>query len=181
MTTLTPFASLPTRPTDYIGWTPANDPDITNHESWRYAGPIETRDSDALECSNAAYITSAFEAADPDGEHHVITNSNHWAVGWVRNLWIDTSHPATTDVYTDIATQLEDHPILDEDDYSQREGDELYETLTGCYGLTDDEAGAVMEWSPCPFDILYISYANAERIIAEALEVAGITRAMDAE
>lgn len=43
------FETLPTRPTDYMGWHPMNaGEDIPNPDRWRYMGTLDHRDSDII-------------------------------------------------------------------------------------------------------------------------------------
>lgn len=92
------------------------------------------RDSTLLDQSNAAAIDKALEpfteADDPDvvNERH-----NHWAVGHVdgyrirvyRNGQITAAFAA----YYELMQRLEDYPILDEENYSQREYDATCENI----------------------------------------------------
>lgn len=89
------------------------------------------RDSDILSKSNAAMIDkrmAAFlnvENGDVQAEHH-----NHWVYGWVAGyavrVYADDTEETITPAFTELATilaELEEYPVLDEEDFYQREYD----------------------------------------------------------
>ena len=47
---------------------------------------------------------------------------NHWACGWIDELMVHEDAPeAVLILAANIHSQLQDYPILDEEDYSRRE------------------------------------------------------------
>lgn len=116
------------------------------------------RDSGLLDQSNAAAISKAMtpftEGDDPDV---VFESHNHWAVGHVDGFSIRVfRNGEITDAfskYHEFTEQLADYPILDEDDYSQRECEATFENLTDAawrlkdeYGLPEDWESDVLDW-----------------------------------
>ena len=87
------------------------------------------RDSSLLDRSNAASITAAlkpFMDGDVRPECH-----GHWMVGWLEGFAIRVYREGEITeafaAYHDLAQQLADYPILDEEDFSRRE----YEATAG--------------------------------------------------
>lgn len=78
------------------------------------------RDSDLLAESN---WDAALEALGGEGDHVTIMRIGHWAVGWVEMLFIDSEDEHTLHEAEEIEAALESYPVLDEDDFSQREMD----------------------------------------------------------
>jgi hypothetical protein len=111
--------------------------------------------------SNSAAINEAMEefleADEPDivPEHH-----RHWACGWVDGYAIrvyeDQGEPTEAfKAWCDIQAALENYPVLDEEDYSEREyeatieniGNELhYADRDDEYQIPDDAAEQVFGW-----------------------------------
>src|SRR5205823_13699091 len=99
--------------------------EIADPENWCIAY-THNRDSGLLVQSNAEAIATALrpfgEAGDPDV---VFESHAHWAVGWVAGFSIRVYRQGQiTDAfraYHDLIEQLDDYPILDEEDYSNRE------------------------------------------------------------
>lgn len=89
-----------------------------------------SRDSDLLTESNADAINEEmkpfYEADDPDVRPH---NAGHWAVGWVAGWEIRVYRESNgglvvTDAFRkwcELQEQLENYPVLDEEDFSRRE------------------------------------------------------------
>jgi hypothetical protein len=153
------------------------------------------RDSDALSESNnavaVAKLRKACEAAgvDPDAplpgtpaakpdslwgwaDHSAILEpeASHWAIGWVRGLYVHKNAPeAVLRLADDLCERAESYPVLDEDDFSNRE----YESAASAWEnysvrdrvdiikqsgstasifaarraeLPEDDNGALMEW-----------------------------------
>lgn len=52
---------------------------------------------------------------------------NHWGHGWVESLLVRPDAPASTvKACEEIESRLADYPLLDEDDYSEREYDQVH-------------------------------------------------------
>jgi hypothetical protein len=102
---------------------------------------LSNRDADCLTQSNAAAIKDALSEftgwmRDPyDGYKFDVEEQshNHWAVGHVDGIVIrcigpdGKATPAFRVLY-ELAEKLDTYPVLDEDDFSQRESDEADET-----------------------------------------------------
>jgi hypothetical protein len=102
-----------------------------NHYS---AGVGQSRDSDCLEQSNFAVMVQEL-----GGESEVVTivRESHWAVGWVEWIAIEADGTAESDRALQIADRqverLEDYPILDENDFSERETEAANQIWKECY------------------------------------------------
>jgi hypothetical protein len=112
MTSYTPkHLTLWTRPQHYIGaeW----------HEY--YAAKIgRHRDSDSLEESNwFSQLESV--GGESDDETVVVVRENHFLVGWVEWLAIHKNAVNALRKADEVAERYEDYPVLDEDDWSQRQ------------------------------------------------------------
>jgi hypothetical protein len=88
---------------------------------------LSNRDSGLLDQSNAAVILKALtpyiEQDDPDV---VVERHSHWAVGFLDGVSIRVRRPDGTITsafteYCELQERLGNYPILDEEDYSQRE------------------------------------------------------------
>ena len=114
------------------------------------------RDSGLLDQSNAAVIAEALEPFVESGDVRAEDHS-HWACGWVAGFAIRVYRdgkvtPAFAKWY-ELQERLEDYPILDEFDYSNREYDAAIENIRNAgyrlsseYDLPDDWAEQVYQW-----------------------------------
>jgi hypothetical protein len=102
-----------------------------------------SRDSRLLEQSNAAAIEKAMKPFL--GRTARAENHNHWACGWIagyairvcgRNGRVTKAFKA----WCELQAKLQDYPVLDEEDYSQRELNATFENLaeTGKRFLSDN-------------------------------------------
>lgn len=115
-----------TMPSDYMG-----------EEFYSYYhGPGRSRDSDVLEISNyetaKARLEEAAKLDEKDWKHDEEPplfdgHFGHWAVGWVDELLVHEDATNTLAELEKIAEQMEDYPVLDEEDFSKREWDEQEE------------------------------------------------------
>lgn len=94
------------------------------------AGVGQSRDSDALERSNFACMLNAL-----GGESDTVTvvHEGHWAVGWVEWIAIDQEDDKALAIADQIMAGLEDYPVVDESDWSEREQEDANETWQHCY------------------------------------------------
>lgn len=79
------------------------------------------RDSEILDNSN---FESATELLGGESEDNgvIIARAGHWAVGWVETLMIHKDAPhELLDKAEELLAALERYPVVDEDDYSERE------------------------------------------------------------
>jgi len=71
---------------------------------------------------------------DPDEAATVlVVSENHWAVGWVEWIAIHESDKAAIAESERIESALESYPVLDEEDFSDREMNEANEVWRDCY------------------------------------------------
>lgn len=96
------------------------------------------RDSNTLERANFKAMLNAlgFDGEDApdncpldsDGEPtRIIVRENHWAVGWIEWIAIHESDEAGLKIADDIAEQLQDYPIIDENLHSEIEDEDCCE------------------------------------------------------
>lgn len=109
-------------------------------EGWYSAGFGQSRDSDALEESNFQVAYDALKpfAGDYDGESTVqIVREGHWAVGWVEWIAVHESNTAALDKARALCEQANDYPILNEEDFSQREDEQCADTWEKCFNPSE--------------------------------------------
>ena len=116
------------------------------------------RDSGLLDQSNAAAIGKVLQPfADADDPDVVFESHSHWAVGHVDGFSIRVFKGGNITPafqrYHELTISLADYPILDEDDYSQREYEATLENipivawrLKDEYELPDDWVWQVYQW-----------------------------------
>jgi hypothetical protein len=114
-----------TRPENYAGAT---------WEGYYSAGVGQSRDSDDIEESNFAAMWKALQAVNSEAE---IIRESHWAVGWVEWIAIPPSDTAGLTVANELKGKLEDYPILDDDDVSEREMNTANTVWKDCYSAKD--------------------------------------------
>jgi len=88
----------------------------------------KNRDSDALTLSNFDAITEELKGFD--GFISVV--STHWLVGWIETIMIHKDDELGVEKAIDLCKRLEDYPVLDEEDFSDREYENSLETLNNC-------------------------------------------------
>ena len=116
------------------------------------------RDSGLLDQSNAAVIAKAMRPfADADDPDVVFESHSHWAVGHVDGFSVRVFKQGEITPafqrYHELATAMEEYPILDESDYSDREYEATLENipiagwrLQNEYELPEDWVGQVYSW-----------------------------------
>lgn len=95
------------------------------------AGVGQSRDSDCLERSNFAAMLKLLGG---ESDSVIVVRESHWAVGWIEWIAIHESDHAALQVADETMGRLEDYPVLDEDDWSEREQEDANETWRNCYG-----------------------------------------------
>jgi len=94
-----------------------------------------TRDSSIMENSNYELIleeltdlAEQFDKLRGDGEPFVYDfRAGHWACGWVELIIIRQDAPKQIiDLAKEIQAALSDYPVYSDDDYSQRQWDEMF-------------------------------------------------------
>jgi hypothetical protein len=92
------------------------------------------RDSGLLDQSNAAVIAKALEPFTEDDDPDVVFESHsHWAVGHIHGFSVrvfnDGEITEAFRTYHELAQRMDDYPILDESDYSERELEATLENI----------------------------------------------------
>jgi len=108
--------------------------DIDDSENWSIIY-THNRDSGLLDMSNASVIKKALEPfTEGDDPEVVMESHHHWAVGHVDGFSIrvyDIHNKITKafQAYHELAEAMNDYPILDEEDYSNREYEATIENV----------------------------------------------------
>jgi len=114
-----------------------------------YAIISQNRDSGCLERSNyrtvlerlrkynselqAENIDSRNAEYDSVGDDTVTdTRQGHWAVGWVEVIFVHSSNAAAVTIAQDILDALEDYPVVDDEDFSNLEYEEMSKYWSHC-------------------------------------------------
>jgi hypothetical protein len=133
------------------------DSEITDPDNWSIIY-THNRDSGLLDQSNADASAEAMEPfTDGDDPDVVMESHSHWAVGHVDGFSIrvyrDGEITEAFRKYHDLMEQVDGYPILDEENYSERELDATLENITdsawslkGEYDLKDGWEGDVYSW-----------------------------------
>jgi hypothetical protein len=87
------------------------------------------RDSDCLTESNFA---TALDALGGEGEHVQVFRFGHWACGWLEYLAVLAGTPEAQ-IASELHARLQDYPVLDEDDFSEREQEAADSIWRDCY------------------------------------------------
>lgn len=82
------------------------------------SGVGQSRDSDELEQSNFAVMLKRLGG---ESETVIVVRESHWAVGWVEWIAIHATDQDALAKADAMKEQLEGYPVLDEDDFSNRE------------------------------------------------------------
>jgi hypothetical protein len=94
---------------------------------------VRTRDSDVLTESN---WDAALERLGGESESVEVHSFGHWACGWFEVMavrWYTNAHAEGSDIRDD----LDSYPILDEDDFSNREMEEADRVWKDCFNLKE--------------------------------------------
>ncbi len=133
------------------------DEEVDDPDNWVIIY-THNRDSGLLDKSNAEAIAEAMEpftnGHDPDV---VVESHNHWAVGHVDGFSIrvyrDGEITGAFRTYHDLMEQVDGYPILDEEDYWERELDATLENISDAawrvkheYTLPEGWEGDVYSW-----------------------------------
>ena len=127
----------------------------------------QSRDSDILDQSN---FTTALEQLGGESDTVIVIRSNHWAVGWVECIAIHESDKRSTGVGGNIQWRLKDYPILDEEDYYERENEYITDTWLNSYSL-GERIGLCAEYDESIFASRGIEILSKSSGIYEHLKV----------
>ena len=131
--------------------------DLNDPDNWAIIY-THNRDSGLLAQSNADVITKAMEPfTDSDDANVVMESHSHWAVGFVNGfsmrVYRNGEITEAFRCYHDLMEQLADYPILDEEDYSERELEATLENISdaawrlkGEYTLPEGWESEVYSW-----------------------------------
>jgi hypothetical protein len=100
-------------------------------EGWLISSIMKHRDSDCLAESNFA---CALERLGGESETVQVLHFGHWAVGWTE--WIATL-PQHQEAVEKMEDALDSYPVLDEDDYSERETNAANDVWRDCYNTKE--------------------------------------------
>jgi len=128
---------------EYRSLTPWQYPDSYIGQSWYGWFPVysQNRDSDARERSNYRCILAELRKLDSELAESAIdtrqadydsagdstvcdTSVNHWAVGWVEVIYVNSSNLDACTAADELLCALEDYAIVDESDLSELESEE---------------------------------------------------------
>lgn len=109
-----------------------------------------TRDSDNLTNSN---FETGLAALGGESETVKVVCESHWAVGWVEWIGVHQSDDTALKLADQMQERLEDYPILDDSDYSNREWEDFTSNCQqavkdycndNSLELTDDQTDALL-------------------------------------
>lgn len=83
-----------------------------------FQGPAQHRDSNLLDQSN---FVSALEMLGGESKTVIVQRCGHWAVGWTEQILVHKSDKKAVKKLSEILEFLEEYPILDESEFSERE------------------------------------------------------------
>ena len=123
-----------------------------------YVGPGRHRDSDDLTESN---FHTALKELGGETETVFVVRAGHFLVGWVEWIAVHKDDEAAVAKLTEIEAALEQYPVLDEDDWSEREGESANQTWSNCYD--DKERLEYIRENPDQFS--FHSWANLRAVV----------------
>jgi hypothetical protein len=94
------------------------------------SGVGQSRDSDALERSNFATMLKNLGG---ECDTVQVVREHHWAVGWVEWIAIHQDNETALRIADENMARMQDYPVLNEYDWSEREQDDANETWQNCY------------------------------------------------
>lgn len=87
-----------------------------------YIGPSRSRDSELIAESN---FECALELLGGESDSVLVSRCSHWACGWVEQILVLKSCQKSVKILSGIADSLESYPILNDDDFYERENEQL--------------------------------------------------------
>ena len=115
METYSKFKPTSLDPTGYI---------LDDRQEWLVVPVSQTRDSGELDQSNFA---TALKMLGGEGETVEVHRFMHWGPGWFEIIIVDPKDADKVKIAEDIETGLADYPVLNEEDFSQRESEAAWE------------------------------------------------------
>lgn len=101
---------------------------------WLVVPVIQTRDSRSLERSN---FETALAMLGDESETVEVHRFGHWGPGWYEIIIVNPDDKDKVKIAKEIEAKLEGYPVLDEDDFSEREWEEANEVWCNCYDLQE--------------------------------------------
>ena len=133
------------------------DRELNDADQWAVIY-THNRDSGLLDQSNAGVIEKAMKPfSEGDDSDVVFESHSHWAVGHVDGFSVrvfkDGEITKAFETYHELARQLDDYPVLDESNYSEREFEATLENIEDAawklkheFDLPDDWECQVYGW-----------------------------------
>jgi len=85
----------------------------------------KNRDSTLLETTN---FDAVLRELGGETEYVEVVRHRHWACGWIEYIIVDRNAPEKLlDTCVDICRALENHPVLDEDTYTQAQWEAIHD------------------------------------------------------
>ena len=110
---------------------------LVNRQDWLVASVMRTRDSDPLAQSNFETYLNDLGGESDTVELH---SFNHWGPGWFEIILINPEDTDTVEKAQELEDSLENYPVLNEEDWSEREN-KLSEEDWENYGRKDFARG----------------------------------------
>jgi hypothetical protein len=120
-------------------------PDSWFGEPWEgyYVFLGRHRDSDCLAESNFAIALAAL--GGEDGNMVAVVREGHWLCGWIEWIAIHSRHGAALRAADEMAAAISDYPVLDEEDFSERETEAACEVWRDCF-RDRDRVAYIRKW-----------------------------------
>ncbi len=115
------------RPTCFDGHlsiTPDEDGDTSNRDLWLLVPVFQTRDSGPLDKSNFA---NALELLGGESDTVEVHRFGHWGPEWYEIIIVKPGSPQEA-IGEDIERSLADYPVLNDEDFSNREYEDFTES-----------------------------------------------------
>jgi hypothetical protein len=134
--------------TSFVWW---RDRELADADKWAIIY-TSNRDSGLLDQSNAAFIAKALEQfTEGDDPDVVMETHDHWAVGHVDGFSLRVfRNGEVTDAfraYHELAQRMDDYPILDESDYSERELEATLDNIADAAWRLKNEFDLPEDWT----------------------------------
>lgn len=106
---------------------------LPDRQDWIVCPVIQTRDSGPLDASN---FDAAVKILGGESDTVEVHRFGHWGPGWSEIILVS---PERAGEVEELESALENHPVLDEDDLSEREHEEYMESWErwGCSEFID--------------------------------------------
>ena len=106
---------------------------LEDKQEWFVVPVGQNRDSGELAESN---FKTALEMLGGESDSVEVHRFGHWGPGWFEIIIVDNNSPEKVKILEQIEFSLENYPILDEEDFYQRESNSYYEGWNN-YGESD--------------------------------------------